>query len=211
MTYLRIWDQEMKLLFSVECNPEEVKRLAEGFMAAQDADLLNATIDPKRGGSFTTRIGCQLVRTETGIEWRDNLRHLTMAPYSLPVNVGPGDKMAIQVGDQLYTDTIESVRMTSPAYVPRPEPSRWQRIRRAITPRRWRKPLWTPPGGSSETVITTIGDGEPYMLGRDILLGERTTWPEIVAQMTQSEPPPAQPSRLSAAANRVVRRIIFGR
>lgn len=31
------------------------------------------------------------------------------SPHDLPVHIGPGDIVAVQIGDQVYTDTIESI------------------------------------------------------------------------------------------------------
>lgn len=114
---------------------------------------------------------------------------MTEDKYTLPNPPRPGDRVAVEIGGVIYTDTIESIRTTTPTYVPPPRPTRWQHLVRAITPRRWRKQqLWIPPGGTASTVITTIGDGPVYQLGKDILPGKRTTWPEIVAEMANSEP-----------------------
>jgi len=191
MTYLRIWDEQFQFLHSATGDDAELVTAAEQFMAERTEPWLHYTLDTTPGGSFTTRRGGQLIRTEDGIEWRDHrayLQCLMGAPYSLPVTVRPGDKMAVRIGDEIFTDTIESVRTTTPACRPQPEPSRWRRILRTLTPRRWRKTrLWSPPGGNSQTVITTVSGGEPYILGQDIVLGERTDWRDIVAEMAQSE------------------------
>lgn len=53
----------------------------------------------------------------------------------------PGDRIAIECGGKLYTDTVQSVSYTSGTPAVWPSPTFWQRLRRAITPRRFRKPL----------------------------------------------------------------------
>lgn len=58
-----------------------------------------------------------------------------LARYQGP-DIKPGDLMTIKIGDKLYTDVVYSI---GPSYPP--TLSRWQRIKRRLTPRRWRKPL----------------------------------------------------------------------
>lgn len=53
----------------------------------------------------------------------------------------PPQKIAIQCGDELIEDTVHSVRYTSTRPEIRQHPTGWRKWLRAITPRRWRKPL----------------------------------------------------------------------
>lgn len=48
----------------------------------------------------------------------------------------PGDRVAVEIGGVLYTDTIKAA---SPVVYPTLTP--WQRLVRRLTPPRWRKPL----------------------------------------------------------------------
>lgn len=191
MSTLRLWDAEMNLKHTETSSDEaKLRHLAELFLAGYaDSDWLHFTIDHGEDLSFKARQGGRLTRRESptsgmDFRWEDNREYLRrilmpdaeLAKYQLDKPLGPGDKIAFEVGGLLYTDTIESIHTETPKREPTPAPRRpwWRRVLRALTPRRYREPeLWAPPGGNLPSTVITIGDGQPYQLGRDIVLGER--------------------------------------
>ena len=60
----------------------------------------------------------------------------TSAPF-----LTPGQKVAVQIGDELIEDTVHSWRYTSAKPEIQQRPTGWRRIIRALTPTRFRKPL----------------------------------------------------------------------
>ncbi len=56
-------------------------------------------------------------------------------------SIVPGQKIAVQIGDRLIEDTVHTVRYVSAQPEIRQHPTGWRRLLRAVTPRRWRKPL----------------------------------------------------------------------
>lgn len=57
------------------------------------------------------------------------------------VGIRPGARVAVEIGGVLYTDTVAGVTLTGPEPAIYPTPNWWQRFRRQLTPRRWRKPI----------------------------------------------------------------------
>lgn len=99
----------------------------------------------------------------------------------------PGQKIAVQVGDQLYTDTISSVRYTSPTAAIWPELSWWQQVKRSLTPQRWRKPL--KPIRESEPAgmqIRTVKDDE--QAHRDRIYAQAVRVNEFLGELGLNEP-----------------------
>lgn len=67
----------------------------------------------------------------------------------------PGDRIAVQIGDKMYTRIVQNITFHSaePEIVRRL--SRWQRIFRALTPKRLRKSLVIRPYKPEATIIDT--------------------------------------------------------
>jgi hypothetical protein len=65
-------------------------------------------------------------------------------------NIGPGDKFALQIGDQIYTDIISEIKHESPLYPDSPKVSWWQRILRRLH----LAPTPAPPAALPVTTIT---------------------------------------------------------
>lgn len=57
------------------------------------------------------------------------------------LNLSPGDKIAVEVGGKMVTQTVEGVSFDSGGPAIYRQLNRGQRIVRALTPRRWRKSL----------------------------------------------------------------------
>lgn len=81
-----------------------------------------------------------------------------MSTYEGP-HVRPGEKIAIQVGDELVEDTVHTViyRDARPEILKRP--TGWRKLLRQLTPARWRKPLpIVRPAEPAHTEIVTVGN-----------------------------------------------------
>ena len=76
-------------------------------------------------------------------------------PWDHAPDIMPGGKICFVRGDEVWTQTVESVTHTTQPYVLAPPLSWRQRVLRRITPRRWRKPLPQPSGGLPVVTIKT--------------------------------------------------------
>ncbi|AXQ52121.1 hypothetical protein SEA_EJIMIX_121 [Mycobacterium phage Ejimix] len=56
-------------------------------------------------------------------------------------DIKPGSEVIYKRGDDEFSAVIESVTYTSASPAIYAELNRWQKARRALTPRRWRKPI----------------------------------------------------------------------
>lgn len=65
----------------------------------------------------------------------------TSAPYLDYPNLQPGDRIAVEVDGYLEAHVITELSRKSGMLIFGPDLTRWQRIRRALTPPRWRGPL----------------------------------------------------------------------
>lgn len=81
-------------------------------------------------------------------------------------NLRLGSKVAVKRGDTVYTDTIDAVSYTSPTPAIYPTLTRWQRFKRAITPKSRRKPLRPIRAAKPAQVTVSMGLTHP---GRQIL------------------------------------------
>ncbi|CQD03715.1 hypothetical protein BN000_00629 [Mycobacterium europaeum] len=76
-------------------------------------------------------------------------------PWDYAPDIQPGSKIAYKRGDEIWTQTVESITHSTQPYVAPPPLSRRQRAVRWLTPRRWRKPLPQPSGGIPVVTIKT--------------------------------------------------------
>jgi hypothetical protein len=79
-------------------------------------------------------------------------------PWYHAPDIQPGSKISFRCGDEMWTQTVDSITHSTGPYVPAPKLSRRERIVRWFTLRRWRKPLPQPSGGMP---IVTIKTTEP--------------------------------------------------
>lgn len=72
-------------------------------------------------------------------------------------SIVPGQKIAVQIGDELLEDTVHTVIYKDARPEIRRHPTGWRKLLRRLTPRRWRKPLpvLRPAEPASMEVVTT--------------------------------------------------------
>lgn len=87
-----------------------------------------------------------------------------------------GDKIAVEKDGVIYTDTVQSVHYSSPEAEIWPHRSVWQRMIRALTPKRWRKPLQPIRPYKPATVAVGIGE-DPLERAQD-QIGKTLAWIE---------------------------------
>ncbi len=78
---------------------------------------------------------------------------MTDSPYSLGFNVQPGDLIS-WVG----RDGVVHTDVYSPQHMQRVHLTRWQRILRVFTPKRWQKPLWVPKPSPIDSAYKATSD-----------------------------------------------------
>ncbi|OCB15100.1 hypothetical protein [Mycobacterium intracellulare] len=75
------------------------------------------------------------------------------------MGIRPGARVAVEIGGVLYTDTIQGITSTDATL------TWWQRLRRQLTPARWRKPV--KPIWPAQPASITLEIGETDEEGRD--------------------------------------------
>lgn len=107
------------------------------------------------------------------------------SPYLSSPALKIGDKISVQVGDRKVTHVITAFTRHTGTYTPAPPLTRWQRIIRAITPPRWRKPL---PQGSHTLDTIEIASIPEWAATAQQLLDT------ILYTPTVGSPPPVPPT-----------------
>ncbi|WP_136246215.1 hypothetical protein [Mycobacterium intracellulare] len=81
------------------------------------------------------------------------------------MGIRPGARVAVEIGGVLYTDTVQGITSTDAQPAIYPTLTRWQRIKRRLTPSRWRKPIKPFREAKPASIIIEIGDTDEQ--GRD--------------------------------------------
>lgn len=81
------------------------------------------------------------------------------------MGIRPGARVAVEIGGVLYTDTVQGITSTSATPAIYPTLTWWQRLRRQLTPARWRKPIQ--PIRPAKPSSITIELGETDEEGRE--------------------------------------------
>lgn len=81
------------------------------------------------------------------------------------MGIRPGARVAVEIGGVLYTDTVQGITNTDAQPAIYPTLTRWQRIKRRLTPSRWRKPIKPIREANPASITIEIGDTDEQ--GRD--------------------------------------------
>lgn len=74
------------------------------------------------------------------------------------MGIRPGARVSVEIGGVLYTDTVQSITSTDAQPAIHPALNWWQRFRRQLTPRRWRKPIQPIWPAKPASITIEVGD-----------------------------------------------------